>query len=94
MNSISLTYRRACRELDLPNAEKTMLSKLLREMSTNADQRKITFQIKENFITLWFISVGRYPEFAKSTYCSIIESWVARQLPFELSEEDKSFLWI
>jgi hypothetical protein len=93
MKSISQVYRQACREIDLPAVEKQLFLKLLREISVNAIQRQKAWNIKEDFITLWFISAGRFPELAASPYCKIISEWVAAQLPFELNEEQQLLLW-
>jgi hypothetical protein len=93
MNSISQVYRQACRQIDLPAAEKRLFLKLLREISVNAIQRQKAWNIKEDFIALWFISAGRFPELAASPYNKVISEWVAGQLPFELNEEEKSLLW-
>ena len=94
MNSISKVYRQACREIVLPAAEKELFLKLLREISVNAAHRQKAWHIKEDFITLWFISIGRFPSLAASTYSNIIGNWVAIQLPFELTEDERRSLWI
>lgn len=93
MNSISQVYRQACREIDLPAAEKQLFLKLLREISVNAIQRQKAWNIKEDFIALWFISAGRFPELAANPYSIIISEWVAWQLPFDLNEEEQLLLW-
>jgi hypothetical protein len=94
MNSISQVYRQACREIDLPAVEKELFLKLLREISVNAARSRKAWHIKEDFITLWFISVGRFPALAASRYSQIIGNWVAIQLPFELTEDERRLLWI
>jgi hypothetical protein len=93
MNCLSQVYRQACREIQLPATEKALFLKLLRELSVNAVRRQKAWHIKEDFITLWFISAGRFPELSTNPYSQIISGWVARQLPFELSTEEQSLLW-
>jgi hypothetical protein len=93
MNCLSQVYRQACREIELPAAEKMLFLKLLRELSVNAIRRQKAWHVKEDFITLWFISAGRFPELAVSRYGSIISGWVAKQLPFEITEEEQLLLW-
>ena len=91
MNCLSQVYRQACREIMLPTAEKKLFLKLLRELSVNAVKRQKAWHIKEDFICLWFISAGRFPEL--NPYGQIISSWVAKALPFELSADEQSLLW-
>ena len=93
MNCLSQVYRQACREIMLPAAEKKLFLKLLRELSVNAVRRHKAWHIKEDFITLWFISAGRFPELAANPYSKTISAWVAGQLPFELNAEEQSLLW-
>lgn len=93
MNCLSQVYRQACREIELPATEKALFLKLLRELSVNAVRRQKAWHIKEDFITLWFISAGRFPELATSPYGKIISYWIAKVLPFELSEEEQTLLW-
>ena len=93
MNCLSQVYRQACREIALPAAEKKLFLKLLRELSVNAVRTHKAWHIKEDFITLWFISAGRFPELGANPYSTIISAWVAGQLPFELSAEEQSLLW-
>jgi len=93
MNCLSQVYRQACREIMLPAAEKKLFLKLLRELSVNAVKRQKAWHVKEDFITLWFISAGRFPELAANPYSKTISGWVARQLPFELNEDEQSLLW-
>jgi len=64
MNSISQVYRQACREINLPMPERDLFIRLLREISVNAVKCQKAWNIKDDFITLWFISVGRFPELA------------------------------
>ena len=94
MNSISQVYRQACREIDLPPAEKELFLKLLREISVNAIRRQKAWHVKEDFMTLWFISVGRFPALAASLHSDTIGKWVAAQLPFDLTEDEQHSLWI
>jgi len=93
MNCLSQVYRQACREIELPATEKALFLKLLRELSVNAVRRQKAWHIKEDFITLWFISAGRFPELATNPYGKTISYWIAKVLPFELSEEEQTLLW-
>jgi len=93
MNCLSQVYRQACREIELPDDEKKLFLRLLRELSVNAVKRQKAWHNKEDFITLWFISAGRFPELAASPYGSIISHWVAKVLPFELNDEEQTLLW-
>lgn len=93
MNSISQVYRQACREISLPSAEKAMFLRLLREISVNSIRRQKAWNIKEDFIALWFISAGRFPELCINPYSKVISEWVAKQLPFTLTEDEQSLLW-
>lgn len=92
MNSISQVYRHACRQIDLPNDEKKMFLKLLREISVNAVRRQKAWHVKEDFIALWFVSAGRYPGLVLTPNGQIIVDWVSRHLPFELNDEDKQLM--
>ena len=94
MNSISQVYRQACREIDLPPVEKDLFLKLLREISVNAVRSQKAWHIKEDFMTLWFISAGRYPELTVSPYSNSIGKWVTTHLPFDLTEDEQRSLWI
>jgi hypothetical protein len=94
MNTISQVYRQGCREIDLPPAEKDLFMKLLREISVNAVRRQKAWQIKEDFVTLWFISAGRFPALAASPYSIIISHWISNHLPFELTGDERASLWI
>ena len=88
MNRLSQVYRQACRELALPNAQQALLQKLLRELAVNTGRRQLAWNNKEQFITLWFISAGRFPELAATP----ISDWVARQLPFQLDADELQIL--
>ena len=94
MKSISQVYRQACREIDLPHAEKDLFLKLLREISVNAVRSQKAWHVKEDFLTLWFISAGRFPSLAASPYGDTIGKWVAAHLPFDLAEDELRSLWI
>ncbi|TSJ36564.1 hypothetical protein FO440_22310 [Mucilaginibacter corticis] len=94
MNSIAQVYRQACRELGLPPEEKQLFLKLLREISTNTIKRKKAWNVKEDFMVLWFISAGRYPELSHSPYRELIDQWIALHLPFELNEHEQALLWL
>jgi len=93
MKALSLVYRKACREIQLPAKEKALFMRLLREISVNAVRRQKDWHIKEDFLTLWFISAGRFPELAAGPYALTISEWVAGQLPFELNEAERMALW-
>jgi hypothetical protein len=88
MNTLSKVYRRACREINLPENEKRLLLKLIREIGVNIVRRQKTWHVKADFITLWFISTGRFPELAAGQYGWRLIQWVAGLLPFELEEDD------
>ncbi len=92
MNRISQVYREACREIALPATEKILFMKLLRELSVNAVKSQKAWQIKEDFIALWFMSAGRFPELASDSNAKIIIDWVAKYLPFELTPEERLLL--
>jgi hypothetical protein len=92
MNRISQVYREACREIALPATEKALFLKLLRELSVNAVKRQKAWNIKEDFICLWFISAGRFPELMSDPYEEMIIDWVATHLPFELTAADRLLL--
>jgi hypothetical protein len=93
MNAISTVYRVACREIALPAAEKALFMRLLREISVNAIRSRKAWQLKDDFISLWFISAGRFPELAAEPYGGLIAGWVAAKLPFDLSKEEINALW-
>lgn len=87
MNIVCIIYRKASRELALPFTGQQLLIKLLRELATNTVQRRLAWNIKTDFITLWFISAGRFPGLPEP-----ITDWIIRQLPFELTEEEQQLL--
>jgi hypothetical protein len=93
MQSISQVYRKACREIALPPAEKALFMKLLREISVNAVKSRKDWNKKEDFMALFFISAGRFPELGKSPWSGIIGEWAAKYLPFELSKKEQRSLW-
>jgi hypothetical protein len=93
MNCISQVYRGACRQIELPKAEKDLFMRLLREISVNAIRSHKAWQIKEDFITLWFMSAGRFPGLAPNPYSSRISDWIIQYLPFDLSEAERRSLW-
>jgi len=84
MNVVCLVYRRACRELLLGAADRRLLLRLLRELSVNTVQRRLAWNSKEQFITLWFVSAGRFPEI----YQTAFPGWLARQLPFNIEPHE------
>jgi hypothetical protein len=93
MNSISECYRVACREIELPKTEKDLFMRLLREISVNAIRSKKNWNSKEDFMTLFFMSAGRFPALASGPYSKIIGDWITKQLPFDLSEHERRLLW-
>jgi hypothetical protein len=91
MRTISQVYRKACREIVLTPADKALFMKLLREISVNAIKNRKDWNKKEDFMALFFISAGRYPELAKNS--KTISEWASKHWPFELSEEEIEILW-
>lgn len=77
--NIAVLYRSAGTELALQSADRLLLQKLLRELATNTVQRRLSWNIKEQFITLWFVSAGRFPELPQA-----ITDWIIQQLPFKI----------
>lgn len=92
MEYISKTYRKACREISLPPEQKALFMCLLREISVNAVRSRKAWTIKENFISLWWVSIGRFPSLTEPLVCAVIVNWVRENLPFELSDTDYHFL--
>jgi hypothetical protein len=88
MNCLSQVYRSACREIELSAADKVLFMRLLRELSVNAVQSHKAWNVKEQFLALWFISAGRFPELAVSP----VTDWIVPQLPFELNEMEIQLL--
>jgi hypothetical protein len=88
MNCLSQVYRQACREISMRPAENVLFLKLLRELSVNAVKAHKAWHTKEDFITLWFISAGRFPELTGSP----ITDWIVSQLPFKLTFEEIQLL--
>ena len=89
---ISQIYRLACREMILPPEQKALFMRLLREISVNAAKSRKAWMVKEDFIALWWISIGRFPELTEPLVCETIVSWVKQYLPFELTESEYHFL--
>jgi len=85
--TIAAVYRSASKELALCTPDRQLLQRLLRELATNTVQRRLAWNIKADFITLWFISAGRFPELPQR-----ITDWFIRQSPFELNEEEQQLL--
>lgn len=92
MDYISKTYRQACREIPLLPEEKVLIMRLLREISVNAVRSRKAWTLKEDFISLWWISIGRFPSLTEPLVCEIIVNWVREHLPFELTDADYHFL--
>jgi len=84
---LAVTYRSASKELALLKTDRLLLQKLLRELATNTVQRRLAWNIKADFVTLWFISAGRFPCLPEA-----ITNWFIGQLPFKLTEEEKQLL--
>jgi len=89
---ISQIYRLACREMILPPEQKALFMRLLREISVNAAKSRKAWMVKEDFIALWWISIGRFPALGDPAICEMIVNWVQRYLPFELTESEYQFL--
>lgn len=87
--SMSQTYRAACREIMLPAEQKVQFMRLLREMSVNAAKMQKAWTCKEDFIALWWVSIGRFPTLCEPEISQVIITWVERHLPFELTAVDK-----
>jgi len=92
MEYISKTYRQACREIALPPEQKVLFMSLLREISVNAARGRKAWTRKEDFISLWWISIGRFPSLTEPLVCEVIVDWVRKHLPFELTDSDYHFL--
>ena len=88
MNTLCIFYRNACRELRLEDVDRKLLMRLARELATNTIKRQLAWNVKDQFITLWFISAGRFPEIVNLP----IVDWVAGQLPFELNANEIQLL--
>ena len=93
MKPISQVYRKACREIGLPPAEKALFMKLLREISVSAVRSRKDWNNKEDFMALFFTSVGRFPELSRNPYRLTIGEWAAKYLPFDLDEAEREALW-
>jgi len=87
MRAVCIVYRKASRELALPDSARILLGRLLRELATNSIQRRLAWHIKADFLTLWFISAGRFPGLPES-----ITDWAVNQLPFKLNENERQIL--
>jgi hypothetical protein len=92
MEYISKTYRQACREIPLLPEQKMLFMRLLREISVNAVRSRKAWTLKEDFISLWWISIGRFPSLTEPVTYEIIVDWVSKHLPFELTDTDYHFL--
>jgi len=76
----------------LPPEQKILFMHLLREISVNAVRSRKAWTLKEDFISLWWISIGRFPPLTEPLVCEIIVDWVREHLPFELTDLDYHFL--
>lgn len=84
---LAAVYRSASRELALHQPDRLLLQKLLRELATNTVMRRLAWNVRADFITLWFISAGRFPGLPET-----ITDWLVNQLPFELTENEHQLL--
>lgn len=92
LQPISQIYRLACREIILDREQKALFMRLLREISVNAARSRKAWTRKEDFISLWWISIGRFPSLTEPLVCETIVDWVKEHLPFELTDSDYHFL--
>jgi hypothetical protein len=92
LQSISQIYRLACREIKLAPDEKTVFMRLLREISVNAARNRKAWMIKEDFITLWWMSIGRFAVLIEPMQADIVVAWLRTYLPFELTDAECEFL--
>jgi hypothetical protein len=92
MEYISQAYRKACREIALSPEQKMLFMSLLREISVNAVRSRKAWTQKEDFISLWWISIGRFPSLTEPVAAAVIVNWVRANLPFELTDADHQFL--
>ena len=92
LNPIGKTYRLACREIILKPEQKMLFMRLLREISVNAARGRKDWTQKEDFIALWWVSIGRFPSLTEPVVCETIVDWVKQHLPFELTDSDYRFL--
>lgn len=90
LQPISQIYRHACREIPLSGDDKAVFMQLLREISVNVARSRKAWTIKDDFITLWWMSVGRFQPGLLPA--KIILDWVRVYLPFELTDTDYHFL--
>jgi hypothetical protein len=67
--------------------------RLLREVSVNAVRSHKAWTVKEDFITLWWMSAGRFPELNQNPYSELIGEWISQHLPFDLTTVEKQSLW-
>lgn len=80
--------------MNLPEEIKQLLLRLLRELCINSVRNRLDWERREDFLTLFFISAGRFPELASGSYKRIIGEWVMQQLPFPLTPQEQELLWI
>lgn len=71
---------------------KQLLIRLLRELAINTVRSRKDWTIKKDFLTLWWMSAGRYRELALPPWPGIILSHLQVFLPFELTREESQFL--
>jgi len=93
MKPISRYYHQACLKMNLPEEIKQLLLRLLRELCTNSVRSRLAWERKESFLTLFFISAGRFPELASGPYQHLIGDWIMQQLPFTLTPQEQELLW-
>lgn len=92
LQPISQIYRLACREIVLEPEQKVFFMRLLREISVNAARSRKAWTVKDDFVTLWWMSIGRFPSLTEPLVCETLVDWVRKHLPFELTESDYQFL--
>ena len=89
---MSKIYLLACREISLRPEGKMLIMRLLRDISVNAARSRNAWTRKEDFISLWWVSIGRFYLLTEPVVCEIIVNWVREHLPFELTDSDCHFL--
>lgn len=92
LQPISQIYRLACREIVLEPEQKVLFMRLLRDISANAARSRKAWTQKEDFITLWWMSIGRFPSLMEPRVAQTIIDWVSVHLPFDLTQTDYQFL--
>jgi hypothetical protein len=81
-------YRRASHELSLQPLEREVLMRLLRELAISTVSCHLAWNLKKDFLTLWFISAGNLK------VPSRITGWFIQNLPFELDHDEQQILYL